>query len=113
MRFVDGGSASVSCFCVSVGSHWSRNLPVCVSGSGSLVWVSGHSSDLDHRQFFMTVLYAGLLALVFSMVSRTLRVFDTSFPRSPPFLSPLVGMVGLFSFYFSAPSCLASPSPMH
>jgi len=52
MGFIDRGSASVSsCFCVSVGSHWSRNLPVRVSGSGSLVWVPGHSSDLDHRQF--------------------------------------------------------------
>jgi len=52
MRFIDRGSASVSsCFCISVGCHWSRNLPVCVSGSGSLVWVPGHSSDLDHRQF--------------------------------------------------------------
>jgi hypothetical protein len=61
----------------------------------------------------MTVLYAGLLALVFAMVSHTLRVFDISFPCSPPFLSALVGMVGLFSFYFSASSCLASPSPMH
>lgn len=68
---------------------------------------------LTTGSFVMTVLYAGLLALVFAMVSQTLRVFDTSFPCSPPFLSPLVGMVGLFSLYFSAPSCLASPLPMH
>jgi hypothetical protein len=67
---------------------------------------------LTTGSFVMTVLYAGLLALVFAMVSYTLRVSDTSFPCSPPFLS-LVGMVGLFSFYFFAPSRLASPSPMH
>jgi hypothetical protein len=41
----------VSCFCITVGCHWSRTLPVRVSGSGSLVRVPGHSGDLDHAQF--------------------------------------------------------------
>ena len=68
---------------------------------------------LTTGSFVVTVLYAGLLALVFSMVSHTLRGFDTSLLCSALFLSPLVGMVGLFSFYFSAPFCLASPSPMN
>lgn len=55
---------------------------------------------LTTGSFVMTVVYAGLLALVFSMVSHTLRVFDASVPCSPPFLSPLIGMVGLFLFLF-------------
>lgn len=40
---------------------------------------------LTTGSFVMTVLYAGLLALVFALVSHTLRVSDTSFPCSPPF----------------------------
>jgi hypothetical protein len=64
---------------------------------------------LTTGSFVMTVLYAGLLALVFALVSHTLRVFDTSFPCSPPFVSS--GCYG--GIFFSAPSCLASLSPVH
>jgi hypothetical protein len=89
MRFMDvGGSASVPPAFVF---QWD------VTGAGIYLFVflvvvvlfgcMATAVTLAKGSSIMTVLYAGLLALLFAMVSHTVRVFDTSFPCSPPFVS--------------------------
>jgi hypothetical protein len=107
-----------------VGFHWSRNIPVCVSASGSAIWDSGYSYSTHHWQSNhdsgvcwtsgfgvcygkSQIEFLFILFLFFPFFLMLLLLLVSSFLPSD-FLASFIGLAVLFSVV-SSPFLVASP----